>query len=47
MANNSTFSGFTFLDSATTSVININGVGNVVARDNIMNGITGNGISGH
>lgn len=45
MANNSTFSGFSFLDSATTSVININGVGNVVARDNVMNGITGNGIT--
>lgn len=45
MANNSTFSGFSFVNSATTSVININGVGNVIARDNIMSGITGNGIT--
>lgn len=45
MGNNTTFSGFSILNAGNGDGIGVNGVGNVIARDNIIDNITGNGIT--
>ena len=45
MGNNTTFSGFQILNALNGDGIGIDTVGNVIARDNIIDGTTGDGIS--